>query len=165
MTFFTQLSSLELDSINFAIKKDKLGNLTVVLMCSHGTSDIAVSLLAPLSLTNSPEKLDEEFFNIISNPVRKTQELITNVKTYEAKLAEASKNTNEAKATTEKIKKYTDKVKVIESAAGFGVKAEKEKLLELIQKILTIEPNNKYAIEKKGEIIKKTSESTLFELE
>ena len=100
MTFFTQLSKLDLDSINFAVKKDKVGNFTVVIMCPSGTSDVAISLLTPLSLTNSPEMLDEDFFNIISHPLKKTKELITNVKSYEARLEEASKNTAEVKEKT-----------------------------------------------------------------
>ncbi len=163
MTFFTQLSKLDLDSINFAIKKDTVGNFTVVIMCPSGTSDVAISLLTPLSLTNSPEMLDEDFFNIISHPLKKTKELITNVKNYEARLEEASKNTAEVKEKTEKIKKYSEKIKSLETSKEFDIKADKDKILELIQKILLIEPMNKYALDKKSDVLKKTSETTLFD--
>lgn len=162
MEFFTRLHSLNVDSIHVVIKQDKTGKMTVSLCSISSINDSAINSIPPISLTNTPDKLDEDFFEIITKPIQEQQVLITNLKTYHERLENAKENNAQEQEKKAKLKKYIERIKTIESEPNFDVKIAKDRLLEVITKIEAVDSQNKFAKEKKAEIIKKCSMQQLF---
>jgi len=162
MDFFSRLHSLNVDSIHIVVKQDKTGKMTVSLCSISSINDSAINSIPPLSLTNTPEELDKDFFDIITNPIQQQQTLITNLKSYHERLENAKTNNAEEQERKSKVKKYIERIKTIESEPNFDIKTAKDRLLEVITKIEAVDNQNKFAKEKKAEIIKKCSTQELF---
>ena len=96
------------------------GNLSVsVLPVKTSLKDEAKDNLSPIVVKGTPEKFDEQFIEIIKQPIKKSMEMLTNMdvfeKSMEAMQAE-SKAATEAKKKEETARKaFTDKMKKVET--------------------------------------------------
>lgn len=111
--FFTQLNEISGGTeIIMAFKSDSDGKLTVSLHSKNtDVKDKAKNHIPPLVVTETPENLDEEFFEAISKPFKKSLGLLDGMKNYEAQLDKAEKETKAAKDLQEKEKKAKEEKK------------------------------------------------------
>lgn len=163
MNFFTQLDLLNVGSLHIVVKKDSTGKMTVSLCSISSVEDNTINSIPPLSLTNTPENLDKDFFSIIKAPLQQTDALISNLKSYNEKLELAKTNNGAEQEKKKKIQKNIDKIKSIETDVNFDIKKDKDKILDEITKILEVDGSNKYAKDKKSEVLKLVSTGSLFE--
>ena len=122
MNFFTKMSELiEGYTVQITIKKE--GNQLIVLMVPklNIEKDEIQNEIVPLSLKGSAEQLDDAFWATVSEGLRQTTELQSNLSAYQDGLDKASKKAKSS--TTGKGK--TDK-KTAEKKAGLFDK-DKEK--------------------------------------
>lgn len=96
MEFFKKISELGVTNIDIKIV-EKNGSISVSFMPKSMAKDKALELIKPLMLTGTAEELDAEFFNIISEPVKKAAGIISNVESFEKTTEEADKNKAEKK--------------------------------------------------------------------
>lgn len=120
--FFKRIEELNVNSeMHFVIKKTEIGFSVGIMIKRKGLEDKASKLVPPIILKGTAQKLDEEFFDAISNPAKKTDELFSNLAEYENKLKEVSQKTqmeknNQSKESLEKDarkKKYDEQMKKV----------------------------------------------------
>lgn len=110
MNFFTQLTALMQPGITLnltAVAKD--GTLTVGVLPSSKDNNIPM-----LTLTGTPEEIDEAFFAQIQAPIERASGLITNTEDFNKKLDEEEKDAAEEKELEKKVSqpvKKSDKKK------------------------------------------------------
>jgi PRTRC genetic system protein E len=133
MDFFKTLQSLQIKGTWTLVIKTNgtdLMNVTI-LLTPEKTNDDAFKKLVPLALTNTPEILDEKFFDAISVPMQKTKIAFDTSADYLKALEEATAKTRMEqdkdkavkKEETERKKKYDAqmaKVKELEDKGTFG---------------------------------------------
>ena len=103
MTFFKRMSELiEGYTLQITIKKE--GDQLIVLMLPklNVKEDKVQEKIVPLNLKGTPEQLDEAFFATISEGLRQTTELQSNLSAYQDSLASADKagKSKDKKSTT-----------------------------------------------------------------
>ncbi len=118
---FVEISELMSDRDVIKLVMTKVnGNLSVsVLPVKTSLKDEAKDNLSPIVVKGTPEKFDEQFIEIIKQPIKKSMEMLTNMdvfeKSMEAMQAE-SKAATEAKKKEETARKaFTDKMKKVET--------------------------------------------------
>ena len=118
---FVEISELMSDRDVIKLVMTKVnGNLSVsVLPVKTSLKDEAKDNLSPIVVKGMPEKFDEQFIEIIKQPIKKSMEMLTNMdvfeKSMEAMQAE-SKAATEAKKKEETARKaFTDKMKKVET--------------------------------------------------
>lgn len=133
--FFQQIEQLNVCSeMHFVIKKSENGFSVGILIKRLGLQDQASKLVPAMTLKGTAQELDEQFFNTISNPAKKTDEFFSNLANYETRLEEVSNKTkmeqnNQTKEGREKEarkKKYDEQMKKVSELEG------KEKVGEAI---------------------------------
>ncbi|MGZ3812290.1 MAG: hypothetical protein ACXVJN_11130 [Mucilaginibacter sp.] len=94
--FFEQVAGLKIDgNLTLNINTDKNGLMTVSAMLSKAGT------IPPMVFTALSHELDEAFFEKLSEPVKLTKELITNLDNYKKELDKAKKQPGkDAKAAT-----------------------------------------------------------------
>lgn len=140
-------------SINIAHKD---GLMTVSILPGNNlVKDSAKNSLVPLSVSGTPEELDEGFVAIIVEPIRKAAGLLSDMEAFEKATAEAKaksemekeKKNAEAKRkndyngymalakTNLTEQKYSDALKCVENAKKLAVDAEKDAVTKLTAEI------------------------------
>lgn len=108
--FFTAISQMMTESVDLTlvIRKSN-GQLTVsTLPKANGLKDEAANLIIPLTLTGTPEEMDAEFLEQITQPISKTSGLLSNMVEFEKRADVAAANSKaekEAKAKEAKEEK------------------------------------------------------------
>src|SRR5438093_1461606 len=89
--FFQNLSALLTDGcLKMVIKKGDADELIVsVLATNDNVGDNAKNVIAPLVVKGTAEEIDSGFFEAIQEPVKLTNQLLTNMETYLSQVAEA----------------------------------------------------------------------------
>lgn len=104
MSFFQNLSNTGIANIEIKVViKD--GIVSVLVDPKSTARDKAIQTIQPISISGTAEELDAEFFNIISEPLKKTSGIISNIEEHEKSADEAAKQKSEEK------KKATSKTK------------------------------------------------------
>ena len=81
--FFQNIATLNLPGTwKLVIQTDENGNMTVSELFNATCGDKAVKLIVPLTLTGTPQDLDEGFFGKVTEPVTKTAELQSNMEDH-----------------------------------------------------------------------------------
>lgn len=174
--FFTTLMSTGLKHVVLEIKDSEDGKITVFITPKTIAQDAALKTLKPLFITQTPEMIDEKFFEVVLKPLESIQETFTNVESFEAQKNEASKSTAKNKQEQDskkkeqedkktKIQKLTDGIKKIVDAEDHNPNKDKDKVFKLADELLELNPDNAYAKKVKDEIIKKTESIGLFNTE
>lgn len=130
--FFQNLSALLTDGcLKMVIKKGDADELIVsVLATNDNVGDNAKNVIAPLVLKGTAEEIDNGFFEAIQEPVKLTNQLLTNMETYLSQVAEAKV----------KSQMEADKVKAEKTA-----KDERRKKFDaLIKRVEELENEKKY---------------------
>ena len=98
--FFQQIAGLGFNG-NFLlnINQDETGVQTVSVVLKR---DKAVNGLPPMLFKATPEELDEGFFGQLTEPVKQTSGLISNIENYQKELDKAKKNAKPDKSKTTK---------------------------------------------------------------
>ena len=105
--FFNQISALtKMFDINITITQQN-GVMTVGLYPKAKSKEITENF-PPLILNGLPEEFDTEFFDKITNAMKKTEGIISNIQFYAKQMDEKKKNA-EAAATKKKEAKSTTK--------------------------------------------------------
>ena len=114
--FFTQFNQLMTGSVDvtMVIRKSTTGMTVSVLPKSNGLKDEAQNHIVPLTLSGTPEELDNGFFQTIARPVQKVSGLLANMAEFEKQADKAAKDSKavkdmkakETKEEKEKREKY-----------------------------------------------------------
>ena len=102
--FFTAISQMMTESVDLTlvIRKSN-GQLTVsTLPKANGLKDEAANLIIPLTLTGTPEEMDAEFLQQITQPISKTSGLLSNMVEFEKRADVAAANSKAEKETKAK---------------------------------------------------------------
>lgn len=102
--FFTQFNQLMAGSVDVTvvIRKSTTGMTVSVLPKSNGLKDEAQNHIVPLTLSGTPEELDNGFFQTIARPVQKVSGLLANMAEFEKQADKAAKDSKAAKETKAK---------------------------------------------------------------
>lgn len=105
--FFNQIAQLDITgNLQLTISKGEDNNLVVsVFLNNEQCGDKAKKQITPFILRETAEKLDEEFFETIANPMEKTSSLLVEMEIYLKRLEEAKKQSAMEKEKTDKEKK------------------------------------------------------------
>ena len=122
--FFTQFNQLMTGSVDvtMVIRKSTTGMTVSVLPKSNGLKDEAQNHIVPLTLSGTPEELDNGFFQTIARPVQKVSGLLANMAEFEKQADKAAKDSKavkdmkakETKEEKEKREKYEKLMKKAE---------------------------------------------------
>lgn len=120
--FFQHIDKLNINSeMHFVIKKTANGFSVGIMIKRKGLEDQASKLVPPMTLKGTAKELDEQFFEAISNPAKKTDEFFSNLGNYENRLEEISNKTKMAQSNQNKEirekearkKKYDEQMKKV----------------------------------------------------
>lgn len=160
--FFKKIKELGMEQVVLEIKQDKEGKMTVFLTPKIIAKDSAFEKLKPLHVTGTPEELDEQYFDVITQPLQALNGIVSNVKEFEAQVQEVNKN-------TEANKNKKDKIKAAQESLKNHVKTlvtvddwlrEKTKTQSLIDAIFKIDSEDSLAKKTKEELDQKIAESS-----
>ena len=122
--FFSQLAALGLTgNLNLCINLTADGTMVVSVLLQNNTcGDNARHQLKPLLLKGTPQQLDEDFINTISEPLQESSALMVNMESYlkgqEAAKKEAAsqkdKEKKEAEERTAKKKTVDEAIKKVD---------------------------------------------------
>ncbi len=113
-------------TLNIKITKEKKLAISLLLY-DEDIDEKALKLIKPLTLYGTPAELDNGFFDGVSEPIKQTVELLTNLKEYKEGLTEAKKQ-----STMEKDKKDAKaKEKKPDAPKEITFETEMEKVDEL----------------------------------
>lgn len=131
-TIFKELATFLEEGCDINITVRKVADKMVACVSYNNTNvkDEAKRMIPPFTVSGTAEELDEEFVNVIKEPLQKSQGLQTSMKEFEAAMEVAKANT---KAAAEAKKKEND-------AKKKEADAEKRKN---IRSILTQETNSR----------------------
>lgn len=135
MNFFQKLTETGIENVVIEVKKSEAEAITVFITPKSKAKDEALNKLKPIFVTGLPEEIDAEFFNLISEPLRDTQKVFSNIEAYEAQKAEIQKETAEkkdakAKATADAKKAKDEEGKVEKVPVVKEVVINNEKVLK-----------------------------------
>lgn len=124
--FFQTLAGLQINGgWRLNILPTKEGKMVVsVLLFDGQTDDTAAKLIQPLILEGTPLELDNGFFQGITEPMKKTSQLFSNMGQYMKGLEEAKKNSKMEQDKKGKEKK-TEGTKETSKEATFETEMEK----------------------------------------
>ena len=102
--FFTQFNQLMTGSVDvtMVIRKSTTGMTVSVLPKSNGLKDEAQNHIVPLTLSGTPEELDNGFFQTIARPVQKVSGLLANMAEFEKQADKAAKDSKAVKDESER---------------------------------------------------------------
>lgn len=167
MNFFKNISDIGITNIDIKVLiKD--GIVSVLVDPKSTAKDKAIQIIQPVSISGTPEEIDLEFFNIITEPLKKTAGVITNIEEHEKSVNEASKK----KADVTKSKKpaeKTDDDSSDEIPDGEGEetkteKAEKPKAEPKVPKEKPIKPVPEYKFKKYEDAVREITDVPGFKL-
>lgn len=156
MNFFTQLAETEVQNLELKVvtKNDVMSVIITPVMKDKNKS------IVPLTVSGTAQELDEGFFDVITNPLKKAAGLTSNVEEFEKSLeekpleqkADTTKTEPKAKAAPKpkpyKHQKYLDPILEIINAEGFVLSEENKKpLSEAVNKLLVMDSKNEVALE------------------
>lgn len=160
--FFTNLAKLGTSQITFSISFSETDNrMTVSVIPSNEKKDNAVRQLQPLTVTAEPTELDEQFFEVASEPIKQTISLISNTNKYLEQKAITEKNTQAEKDKKEKTAKIVKEINSLLTVEEER-KENTPKIKKLILELKAIDPNSKEAISFTDELLKETEQNSLF---
>jgi PRTRC genetic system protein E len=139
--FFKQIHGLGCTDLKISIAVVE-EQLTVSILPKIDEKLDTLKSIKPLTITGTPEELDQKFFSIVSNPVKQVSELIENTKEIfeeieNAKKANESKKTekSEPKQKAESKAKASAKTTKKEESPKETVKKETPEFKKLITKL------------------------------
>ncbi len=119
--YFNQIASPGVD-YNLTINKTTDGRLVVSLLSKvRDLDDPAQHHIRPMTLSGTPQELDQGFFPAVAAPVQKASGLLVGMADYEAQLAKAAEESKAAKKEKEDASKEAKAKK--EKYDGFMKKA------------------------------------------
>ncbi len=98
--FFNEMKELMTPGvdINMSIRSLDDGRMLIaVLPKMDGLKDEAKNLLAPLTLTGTPDELDAGFIEVVGRPVQKSAGLLTNMKAFEEQMKKTEADSRQNK--------------------------------------------------------------------
>jgi len=116
MDFFQSLTALNvIGNFKIAVGIEQAEQLTVSVLLENKVKDSATKLIPPIILRGTAKEIDEEFFNCITQPVKETAGLFTNMREYLKGVEQAKLNSAMEKDRLSKLDKdKTDKQKKYE---------------------------------------------------
>lgn len=111
--FFSMIQSLNVQGDwKISIAKEEAGKLIIsVLFFNEKTGDDARKIVPPMVFKGTAEEIDNGFFDAISNPVKKADQLFTNMEQYLKQLEQAQIQSKMEKEKSDKEKKERDERK------------------------------------------------------
>lgn len=126
MKFFTTLAETGIENVVIEVKKSEGDTITVFITPKSKAKDEALNKLKPIFVTGTPEEIDKEFFAIISEPLKDTQKVFSNIEAYEAQKAEIAKETAEKKDAKSKTAAAKTKAKTDDDLDDDGEEGEEK---------------------------------------
>ena len=164
MEFFKNLSKLGIGEIDLKVKTAEDGSMTVIVpIITKAANDPALKSLKPFYITNTPEVIDEKFFNSISEPLKKATSFVENIAQAEARIEEQKKQTRIEKEKRKEEKDLVDNIKKILDKKDFDADADTKKVRKAISVLQEKFPEHNYITKAKAELLKLTTpENSLF---
>ena len=109
--FFEQIAGLAFNgTLQINIQTNDIGTLAVTLLLANPNPKITQgNNIPPMLLKATPQELDEAFFEQITEPVKQTVKLFTNLDSYQAEIEKANKKPEKANVkNTTTTKKAAD---------------------------------------------------------
>jgi len=163
--FFTQLKNIGTTDFNLSISLSYLKNenlMTVSLLpIAKDNADPVLKKLKPLTLTATPEELDQKFFEVITEPIKDTVSFISSTSEYIKQQNQLKANTQVEKDKAEKVKKKEKELKELMGEES-ELQNNAKKIKSLIVDIMTIDPNNSYAKKCNEIVLSATAQESLF---
>lgn len=143
MKLFSELAKLlqSNTSLVIAIYKNSNGSLTVTVMPKMDVKDDAKDKLRPLSISASPEQLDEEFISVITKPLEVVVSLAKKIEEYEKHVKEVESETAMKKKEKDENKKKIEKV--LEEAVKLSEKKQFQSALAKVEEARKLGATNK----------------------
>lgn len=129
MNFFQTIYDLQsAGAWNIVITQTAENLLAVSVTVKNPKASEATRHIAPLTLEGTPQEFDEQFFSMITTPIKRTSSLLRNLETYTKQVEKTEpKNSSEkkgalkeSKPVDEKTKKYEDGLKKAEELEQQG---------------------------------------------
>lgn len=132
MNFFKSLSNLEFEgNLMIVVRKTPSGELAVTsYLHNQSVADRAKKAIPPLTFCNTPQELDNEFFDALNANIPKANTLLVSMSNYEKGLAEAKAKSAQVNAQQQVEKKERD--------------TQKSKFDSLIKTVKELEAENKF---------------------
>lgn len=129
-TFFSQVAMLNLTgNIRLTIQPQEEGQMIVSLLLSNkDVKDAAVAKIPPLVLKGSATELDAGFFEAVTQPVQRTNQLLCNLVAHEKAMEKAGKENRIQKDKENELRKDKEaKQKKFDEQMKKVVELEKQK--------------------------------------
>ena len=144
------------DTLQMVINR-RDGQLSIALMPGASANGTPI-YMKPLMLTGSPQKLDEMFFEQVTEPIENANKLVSNLKEFNEGLKKEKANSSMAQSEKKEIDKLNQEAEKFEKLKNYNA------AISALNKVLGIASADKQAISKRIAALKsKSGEGTLFE--
>lgn len=142
--FFSTLRQTGIDQFGISISYYE-DSVKVSILPKSSAKDKALQSIRPLNLRGEVGEMDEKFFQIIQEPLKRTKALFRNTVAFEQALKETEQKTQQAKKKKESTSKKATELKQLLKEKGFNPMKDHKKATDLANEILKIDPNHKEA--------------------
>lgn len=172
--FFTQINQMMSQGVDITLViRKKEGQLTVCSMPkANGLNDEAQNHIIPLTITGTPEELDNAFLQMICQPIQKTSGLLANLSLFEKQAEKAASNSKAAKELKDKEAKESKEKKerfdkLMKSAGELEAAQKYSDAIATLQhaKSFANDQSAKSVDEKLATLKGKLSQGSLFEMD
>lgn len=142
--FFSSLKEMGISQIGLSITYDK-NLVSVSLLPKSESNDKSLKKLKALTISLPVNDMDERFFEIINEPLEKTKVGFNNVEAYEKSLQDKLSKTESGKKQKESVSKDVKSLQEFVGKNGFNPLKDHKTAIEMAEKILAVNPNQKDA--------------------
>ena len=142
--FFSSLKKMGISQIGLSLTYDK-DLVSVSILPKSDSNEKTLKKLRALTISLPVSEMDERFFEIINEPLEKTKVGFNNVEAYEKSLQEKLNKTESGKKQKESVAKDVKSLQDFVGKNNFNPLKEHKTAIEMAEKILAVNPNQKDA--------------------
>ena len=142
--FFSSLKKMGISQIGLSLTYDK-DLVSVSILPKSDSNEKTLKKLRALTISLPVSEMDERFFEIINEPLEKTKVGFNNVEAYEKSLQEKLNKTESCKKQKESVAKDVKSLQDFVGKNNFNPLKEHKTAIEMAEKILAVNPNQKDA--------------------
>lgn len=142
--FFSSLKKVGISQIGLSVTYDK-NLVSVSVLPKSESNDKSLKKLKALTISLPVNEMDERFFQIINEPLETTKIGFNNVEAYEKSLQEKLSKTESGKKQKESVSKDIKALQEFVGKNNFNPLKDHKTAIEMAEKILAVNPNQKDA--------------------
>jgi PRTRC genetic system protein E len=140
--FFTQISTY-LNGVDININLTKIdGEITLAILPKPKCDEKSKKAIRPLTITSTPDKLDNAFFDAVDKPLEKTKTWSKSMSSFEADMAKAEAESQRAREQKKEKDALEKKVEGKVTKATELLDTDPRKALTIIKDGLKISPES-----------------------